>query len=57
MFCVYGKSTEGICVDVYKKKDMKNLVSMQYGITLINVSFDDASESLKELMESMIDEF
>lgn len=61
MYCVFGKTTEGLCVDVYRDKSMKDLVSMQHGI-ITNLGTDEndyaqLGESLQMLMESMIDEF
>lgn len=54
MYCVYGQNTEGICVDVYKDETRKDLVSMQHGI-VTNTGLN--ANLLKDLMESMIDEF
>ena len=63
LFCVYGKSTEGVCVDVYRDESMKELVSMQHGIMYSGVDGDwdletkEAKEGLYMLMESMAYEF
>lgn len=60
MFCVYGQmADEGLCVDVYKDKAMKELVSMQHGIICSGESDGQAADAdmLRMLMESMIDEF
>ena len=57
MYCVFGKNTEGICVDVYRNKTMKELVSMQHGIVTSNTEYELDPTMLNELMESMIDEF
>lgn len=60
MFCVYGQmADEGLCVDVYRDKTMKELVSMQHGIIYSgepDVQTIDA-DMFRMLMESMIDEF
>lgn len=58
MYCVYGKSDEGLCADVYEDKNKNKLVSMQHGI-VGNIDDDDdgMEEMLKLLMESMINEF
>ena len=56
MYCVYGKNEEGVCVDVYKDKTRKELVSMQHGIQS-NHGDELNAEMLAHLMESMIDEF
>ena len=52
MHCVYGRTTEGICVDVYEDATRKNLVAMQHDIQT-NVGLDE--EILKHFMESLID--
>jgi hypothetical protein len=54
MYCVYGQNTKGICVDVYKDETRKDLISMQHGI-VTNTGLN--ANLLKDLMESMIDEF
>ena len=60
MFCVYGQmADEGLCVDVYRDRTMKELVSMQHGI-IYSEEPDvqaDVADDLRMLMESMIDEF
>ena len=56
MYCVYGKNEEGVCVDVYRDKTRKELVSMQHGIQS-NHGDELNAEMLAHLMESMIDEF
>lgn len=57
MFCVYGQMTdEGLCVDVYRDRTMKELVSMQHGI-ISSEELDVRANDLRMLMESMIDEF
>lgn len=59
MYCVYGQmSDEGLCVDVYRDKSMKELVSMQHGIIVSgNMPENETAITLRGLMESMIDEF
>lgn len=57
MYCVYGKSTEGLCVDVYRDSSMKKLVSMQHGITTNVENEEEKIEMLKKLIESMAYEF
>lgn len=57
MYCVFGKNEEGICVDVYRDKTRKVLVSMQHGIVTGNTKNELDPTLLKKLMESMIDEF
>lgn len=59
MYCVYGEMTdEGLCVDVYQDKSMKELVSMQHGVEVFgNMPESEKVNMLRGLMESMIDEF
>lgn len=57
MFCVYGQmADEGLCVDVYRDRNMKELVSMQHGI-ISSEELNVRANDLRMLMESMIDEF
>lgn len=59
MYCVYGKSEEGICVDVYRDSSRKELVSMLHGLQMYNTNGKlDAemlqnAEMLQTLMESI----
>lgn len=55
MYCVYGTSEEGICVDVYADDTRTHLISMQHGICVYNSESDP--EILQMLMESMVHEF
>lgn len=57
MYCVYGKSTEGLCADIYRDSSMKKLVSMQHGITTNVDNEVEEIEMLKKLIESMVYEF
>ena len=56
MYCVYGKNEEGVCVDVYRDKTRKELVSMQHGIQTNNNDELNAT-TLKHFIESMSNEF
>lgn len=59
MYCVYGQmADEGLCVDVYRDKSMKELVSMQHGVELMgDMTEQQKVNMLRSLMESMLDEF
>ena len=57
MYCVFGKNDEGVCVDVYRDKTRRILVSMQHGITTGNTKNELDPTLLKKLMESMVNEF
>ena len=48
----------GLCVDVYRDKSMKELVSVQHGVELMgDMTEQQKVNMLRGLMESMLDEF